>query len=151
MKSSELMVILAVLAVITKIGHKVYTGYTKNPHEFDDLFKRYATHPQIAKAVCKVESDFNPNAMGDDGRAFGLMQIWYPTAQGHGYEGPPYGLLDPEVNIFYATRELNHLIERYGTYKGIMGYNIGETKLRKGQWNQAYYDRVQKAMNEVTV
>jgi len=98
-----------------------------------------------------VESNLNPSAIGDAGKAFGLMQIWYPTAQGHGYEGVPYGLLEPEVNIYYATRELNHLTETYGTYKGIMGYNIGETQLRKGKIKQVYFDKVQKALAKVTI
>jgi soluble lytic murein transglycosylase-like protein len=151
-KSNTLIALTAILAILMKVAPKVYgAGRPSDPHEFDEYFKRYATYPKIAKAVCRVESYFNPNAVGDRGKAFGLMQIWYPTAQGHGYGGPPYGLLDPEVNIYYATKELNHLIEKYGTYKGIMGYNIGETQLRKGKTNQAYFDKVQDALREITV
>lgn len=151
-KTHTLIALTAILAILLKVVPKVYaSGTPKDPNEFDEHFKRYATNPRIAKAVCKVESAFNPSAVGDRGKAFGLMQIWYPTAQGHGYEGPPYGLLEPEVNIYYATKELNHLMEKYGSYKGIMGYNIGETQLRKGKINQAYFDKVQKAMNEVTI
>jgi len=150
-KSNILIALLGILAVLAGVARKVYTTKPSDPHEFDVFFKRYATEPRIAKAVCQVESSFNPNAVGDAGKAFGLMQIWHATAQGHGYDGPPYGLLDPEVNIYYATRELNHLIETYGTYKGIMGYNIGETQLRKGAIKQEYFDKVQKALNEVTL
>ncbi|MBA7603108.1 hypothetical protein ES703_10212 [subsurface metagenome] len=150
-KSSDLIIKLALLGILLKITGEVYTGRPKDQHAFDDLFKRYADNPMIAKAVCKVESYFNPSAIGDAGKAFGLMQIWYPTAKGHGYTGTPYGLLDPEINIYYATRELNHLLKKYGTYKGIMGYNIGETQLRKGKTQVVYYNKVQKALGEVTI
>lgn len=147
----KFIVPLALLAILFKLTGKAYAGSPKDVHAFDHLFKRYADDPLIAKAVCKVESDLDRSAIGDQGKAFGLMQIWYPTARGHGYTGTPYGLLDPEVNIYYATRELNHLVNRYGTYKGIMGYNIGETQLRKGKTNTVYYNKVQKALGEVTL
>ena len=150
-KSTDLIVKLMLLGLLLKVSKDVYTGRPRDNTAFDHIFKRYATNPKLAKAVCKVESSFNPSAIGDAGKAFGLMQIWYPTAKGHGYEGTPYGLLDPEINIYYATRELNHLIERYGTYKGVMGYNIGETQLRKGKTNQVYFDKVQKALGEITL
>jgi len=145
------MALLAVLAILFKMAPGTFTGRPKDTHIFDEFFKRYAADPKLAKAVCMVESNLNPSAIGDAGKAFGLMQIWYPTAQGHGYEGVPYGLLEPEVNIYYATRELNHLTETYGTYKGIMGYNIGETQLRKGKIKQVYFDKVQKALAKVTI
>jgi soluble lytic murein transglycosylase-like protein len=150
-KSTDLIIKLALLGILLKITGEVYTGRPKEQGAFDHLFKRYADNPLIAKAVCKVESNINPSAIGDAGKAFGLMQIWYPTAKGHGYAGTPYGLLDPEINIYYATRELNHLLRKYGNYKGIMGYNIGETQLRKGKTQTVYYNKVQKALGEVTL
>jgi len=147
---AQLFIVLALLALIMKSVNAVYTGRT-TPNAFDYLFVRHSKNPKIAKAVAMVESDLNPSAIGDAGKAFGLMQIWYPTAQGHGYEGVPYGLLEPEVNIFYATKELDHLIETYGTYKGIMGYNIGETQLRKGAIKQEYFDKVQAKLGQLTL
>lgn len=126
-------------------------GAKGNGATFDPLFRSYADDPKLAKAVGMVESSLNPGAMGDGGRAYGIMQIWLPTAQGHGYIGTPYGLLDPATNIYYATRELNHLVESYGFERGIMGYNIGETKLRKGVSNPAYLDKVLKHYGRITV
>lgn len=119
--------------------------------EFDTFFKKYANNPRLAKAIAIVESNLNPNALGDDGRAFGLMQIWYSTAQGHGYAGSPSGLFNPEANIFYATRELNYLVDAYGFDRGVMGYNIGETRLRKGGSNTEYLSKVLKYYGGVTV
>lgn len=119
--------------------------------DFDPLFRKYANNPRLAKAVAVVESSLNPYALGDQGRAFGLMQIWYPTAQGHGYIGAPSGLFDPATNIYYATRELNHLTSAYGFERGIMGYNIGETRLRKGGSNIVYLNKVLKEYGRVTI
>lgn len=148
---ADLIIKLAFLAALLGIGGKAYASKPKGTAEFDSTFRLYADDPKLAKAVCMVESSLNPNAMGDQGRAFGLMQIWYPTAQGHGYTGTPYGLLDPEVNIYYATRELNHLVKTYGFDKGIMGYNIGETRLRKGGSNTEYLNKVLRYYGKVTV
>lgn len=142
---------LALLGLLLVLGGKVYAGKPKLLNAFDPIFRDYADNPKLAKAVAMVESSLNPNAMGDQGRAFGLMQIWYPTAQGHGYAGTPYGLLDPEVNIYYATRELNHLVSKYGLERGVMGYNVGETKLRKGITNPTYLNKVLKFYEGVTV
>lgn len=119
--------------------------------QYDGLFKKYASNPRLAKAIGVVESDLRADAMGDQGKAFGIMQIWYSTAQGHGYTGGSYGLLDPATNIYYATRELNHLVDAYGFEKGIMGYNVGETKLRKGISNPAYLNKVLYHYGRVTV
>ena len=148
---AQLFVILALLALIMKSVDTVFTGKPASTNAFDYLFVRHSKYPKIAKAVAMVESDLNPSAIGDAGKAFGLMQIWYPTAQGHGYEGVPYGLLEPEVNIYYATKELDHLLDTYGTYKGIMGFNIGETQLRKGKIQQEYFNKVQAKLGQVTL
>ena len=57
------------------------------------------------RALVKVESNFNPNAVSRKG-AMGLMQIKHATARGVGYTGPASGLLDPETNLTYAVRYL---------------------------------------------
>lgn len=134
-------VFLALLGLLGFSLAKPKSAYTQ---DFDPLFRKYADDPRLAKAVAVIESSLKPDAVGDDGRAFGLMQIWYTTAQGHGYGGASYGLLDPETNIYYATKELNHLVKTYGFDRGIMGYNIGETRLRKGGSNPAYLSKVLK-------
>ena len=146
MKMKILIILGAILASgALLIPRKAY------PQTYDPLFRKHTNNPRLAKAVGVVESSLNPNAMGDQGRAYGLMQIWYSTAQGHGYGGSPNGLLRPETNILYATRELNHLVSAYGFERGIMGYNIGETKLRKGGSNIAYLNKVLKEYGRVTV
>lgn len=146
---------ILIMGALAAAGLFVFKGngwsqrLTTGGQHWDAYFEKYSQYPDIARAIAKVESNNNPNAMGDDGRAFGLMQIWYPTAKGHGYTGAPYGLLDPEINIYYATRELDHLINTYGIEPGIMGYNIGETRLRKGGSNTAYLAKVKRYLKGV--
>jgi len=147
--TTEILIGLAALGVSLLGKKKEEPKLTKD--SFDSFFYMYADDPRLAKAVAKVESDLNPGALGDQGKAFGLMQIWYPTAQGYGYEGEPYGLLDPETNIKIATRFLNHMVSKYGRQKGTMAYNLGETKIRKGVTHYAYLEKVEKAYQEVRI
>lgn len=145
------LVLLLIVVAVAAFGGAGVAVAKGRASEYDSLFRAYANDPRLAKAVALVESSLNPNASGDDGRAFGLMQIWYSTAKGHGYQGPPVGLYDPATNVYYATRELNHLVSRYGFERGIMGYNIGETRLRKGGSNTAYLNKVLDRYRRYTV
>lgn len=113
---------------------------------WDHLFRTYSKYPVIAKAVCRVESAFNPDAVGDSGRAHGLMQIWLPTAKGYGFEGNSSDLMRPDANIKYACRFLDDMIDKYGQDKGIMAYNLGETKIRRGITMPTYLSKVKAAM-----
>lgn len=139
------------LTLLGLAGLLLLPNRKKTSEAYDDLFKRYAHNPRLAKAVAIVESGLDPGAVGDNGKAFGLMQLWFETARGWGYEGGPHGLLNPETNIYYATKELNHLIGHYGLNRGIMGYNLGETRLKKGGLNIDYLNRVLREYGRVTI
>ncbi|MBA7476275.1 hypothetical protein ES707_11658 [subsurface metagenome] len=119
---------------------------TKGPTTWDYLFIRYSRYPDIAKAVCRVESNFKQDAVGDSGRAHGLMQIWLPTAKGYGFLGASGELVNPEHNIKYACAFLDDMIDKYGVERGIMAYNLGETKIRKGYTVASYLNKVQVAL-----
>ena len=73
-----------------------------------DLAERIEAHAQrhgvpvtLLRRVIRRESNFNPGLIHRGN--FGLMQIKYATARGMGYAGAPRGLLDPDVNLTYAT------------------------------------------------
>lgn len=127
-------------AMVTKNSVKA------GPGTWDHLFRTYSKHPTIAKAICKVESNYNPDAVGDSGRAHGLMQIWIATARGYGFEGDSAALMRPEANIKCASKFIDHMIDKYGTDKGIMAYNLGETKIRRGVTMPSYLRKVKAAM-----
>jgi hypothetical protein len=70
----------------------------------------FLTH--ILLSVIHAESNGEPKALGDDGRAAGLTQIWTTTAQQYG-EVSRAELLDPETNIDYSFRHFHYLLKRY--------------------------------------
>jgi soluble lytic murein transglycosylase-like protein len=83
--------------------------YTKARSTYLPLITREAEQrglpPAIADAVVKVESGFNPNAVGGVGEV-GLMQVRPETAAMLGYQGGVTGLLDPETNVRFGVTYL---------------------------------------------
>jgi hypothetical protein len=61
--------------------------------------------PAIADAVVRVESAYDPTAVGSVGE-IGLMQVRPSTAATMGFKGTPAELADPETNIRYGVRYL---------------------------------------------
>ena len=59
---------------------------------------------ELAYAVVRVESRFNPRAIG--GGAYGLSQIKPATARGLGFSGSAQALLDPETNLRWGMKYL---------------------------------------------
>lgn len=76
--------------------------------ELRALIRRYSEVHDLPESllhrVIQRESDYNAGAR--NGPYFGLMQILPQTARTMGYQGPPEGLLDPEINLRYAGRYL---------------------------------------------
>lgn len=139
-------VILLAIGVTGASAMATKKSVKSGPGTWDHLFRTYSKYPDIAKAICRVESNYNPDAVGDSGRAHGLMQIWLPTAEGYGFEGNSADLMQPDVNIKYASRFLDDMIDKYGRDKGIMAYNLGETKIRRGVTMPSYLNKVNAAM-----
>lgn len=92
---------------------------------------RHGVPPELAEAVVKVESGFNPKARGRAGE-IGLMQIKPATARGIGYRGSAKGLYDPETNIAWGMRYLARAYELAGgdTCGAILRYNAGHAAKR---------------------
>jgi soluble lytic murein transglycosylase-like protein len=93
----------------------------------------------IVEAVAYVESRNNYKAIGDGGKAYGLMQIHCPTAKDVGFEGGCKGLFNPDTNIYYATKYLEFLFNRYGSlYKALDAYNRGLGNVDKWPYKGDY-------------
>ena len=100
----------------------------------------------LASAVVRIESRFNPNARG--GSAIGLMQIKVQTARGMGFSGDARGLMAPETNLHFGMKVL---ADAYKTSKGdlcmtLARYQSGHLTTRLSAANRAYCARARSFM-----
>jgi hypothetical protein len=105
-------------------------------------------------AIIEIESAFDPDAVRYeahlDDSSIGLMQVLTSTAADRGYQGPPSGLFDAEVNVRLGMRHMkwtfDYLARRLGRAptidEWIGGYNAGVGNVvRNGWWNAGYVQK----------
>lgn len=118
----------------------------------DDKIKKYAALNGLdwllVKSICKIESNLNPKAVGDDGESLGLMQIQRSTAKGYGATDQT-DLFDSDENLRFGCAFLSDLIKKYGLLMAIEIYNLGETKYLKGYRAPDYLNRVIKVYSTI--
>jgi len=109
-----------------KIVTANFRGPTASPEDIDGAIEqaaaRHNVDPNLVRAVVKVESNFNPNAVSRKG-AMGLMQLMPSTARQLKVKNP----FDPEQNVDAGVRHLKQLLESYdGDIKlTLAAYNAG--------------------------
>ncbi len=118
--------------VIEIPGGKKRVLYPVNVGEYDHIFRRAAKHYRLPfaflKAVAKVESNFNPQAVSP-AQAKGMMQLIDSTAADMRVDDP----FDPEQNIFGGARYLRILANQFDGNLPLVvaAYNAGPHRVKR--------------------
>lgn len=120
---------------------------TDDAHPFKALIDKYArlngVEPELAHAIIRVESNYNPRTRGSAGE-IGLMQIKPATARMMGYSGSAKGLYDPETNLRFGMKYLAMAQELGGgeTCGTVLRYNAGHAATRMNPVSKRYCGKV---------
>ncbi len=127
-----------------------FRGAAASPGDVDSAIEqaaaRHNVDPNLVRAVVKVESNFNPNAVSRKG-AMGLMQLMPSTARQLKVKNP----FDPEQNVDAGVRHLKQLLESYdGDIKlTLAAYNAGAGAVARSS-GVPHYAETQNYVRRIT-
>ena len=129
------------------------SGTISGSAAIDRMIERHAREnglpPALAYAVVRVESRYNPRAIG--GGAMGLSQIKPATARSLGFSGSSSALLDADTNLTYGMKYLKGAWEQGGhdVCRASMKYKGGHRTTRMTSAALRYCSAVKAHMAEV--
>ena len=85
----------------------------------------YSLDPKLVLAVIAQESNYEADAVSEDGRCVGLMQVQQGCHEDRMERLGAEDLLDPYDNVVTGIDALSEYIERGGLEWGLMAYNGG--------------------------
>ena len=133
-----------------KIQNANFHGHLATPEEIDaaiaEAASRHNVDPNLVRAVVKVESNFNPNAVSRKG-AMGLMQLMPGTARQLNLRNP----FDAEQNVDAGVRHLKQLLESYGgdVNLTLAAYNAGAGAVARSS-GVPHYAETQNYVRRIT-
>lgn len=84
--------------------------------------------PKLVFALIERESNYDPNAIGDSGTSFGLMQVREMFHKDRMEKLGVENLLDPYQNVIVGIDILKEKLDKYDTtYEALTAYNAGDT------------------------
>jgi hypothetical protein len=112
----------------------------------EEAAARHNVDPNLVRAVVKVESNFNPNAVSRKG-AMGLMQLMPSTARQLNVQNP----FDPAQNVDAGVRHLKQLLESYGgdIKLTLAAYNAGAGAVARSS-GVPHYAETQNYVRRIT-
>lgn len=133
-----------------RIVNANFKGHHATPEEVDASIvmaaARHNVDPNLVRAVVKVESNFNSNAVSRKG-AMGLMQLMPSTARSLNLKNP----FDPEQNVDAGVRHLKSLLENYGgdVKLTLAAYNAGQGAVARSS-GVPHYAETQSYVRRIT-
>lgn len=112
----------------------------------EEAAARHNVDPNLVRAVVKVESNFNPNAVSRKG-AMGLMQLMPTTARQLNVKNP----FDPQQNVDAGVRHLKQLLESYDgdINLTLAAYNAGAGAVARSS-GVPHYAETQRYVRRIT-
>jgi len=101
----------------------------------------------FARAVVRIESNFNPRATGRQ-REVGLMQIKFETARGIGFTGTREELYEPDTNLKWGMKYLAMAWKLGGATPcgAVLRYQAGHAATQPTAASKVYCSKVQAHM-----
>jgi soluble lytic murein transglycosylase-like protein len=129
----------------TPVGSRTFTQQDIDA-AIDQAAARHNVDASLVRAVIKVESNFNPNAVSRKG-AMGLMQLMPQTARQLNVANP----FDPEQNVDAGVRHLKKLLESYGgdVKLSLAAYNAGQGAVARSS-GVPHFAETQKYVRRIT-
>ncbi len=133
-----------------KIVSANFRGHQASQEEIDAAIvmsaARHNVDPNLVRAVVKVESNFNSNAVSRKG-AMGLMQLMPSTARSLNVKNP----FDPEQNVDAGVRHLKQLLDNYNgdVNLTLAAYNAGSGAVARSA-GVPHYAETQNYVRKIT-
>jgi len=122
----------------------IIISFSLYANQFEDIFieagKYYDINPKLLKAIAKIESNFNPNAIRvnkNGTKDYGMMQINSIHLRELSFHGiDEKQLMEPKINIFVGAALLDRHLKIFGKDMESIGRYHSATPQYKYQWLQ---------------